>query len=216
MALEEGGRGFTRLDLGVTGKQGQGDEFAVLTGRRLEAGLWQELRWTAVTLRLGYRFQREDIGEVASAPQPLPPNPECPDGCTAVDVQPYGYDSHLAWGWAQARPGRFSLELGVAREWRQGLEETRRVLSRPDGSTLVQGQGRGEDRRWFTSAGVTFRVTRNLALVARHEWLQRDASGSAGPLPWGGGGMMEPMPGPGEGGSVRKKQVFLLGTTVSW
>ena len=54
---------FIHLDLGATWKRGW-SEFGYLGGHRLEAGLWEELRWGGTRLRAGYRARLERIGEL--------------------------------------------------------------------------------------------------------------------------------------------------------
>jgi Flp pilus assembly protein TadD len=75
-SYDEGDWTSTRVDLGWTGKQGVGAEFAYLTGSRADVAATQQLHVRSFSMDLGYRFRAEMIG---------PPQPSCPP-----DARPRG------------------------------------------------------------------------------------------------------------------------------
>lgn len=156
----------TRAELSLTGKDGQGREFAALDGSRLEAAASHEGRWASLTVRGGYRFQLERIGVVTSTA------PLGPGGGTVIDVERLSYAGHAGWLAVRLEPRpwlRLDLLGGVEGRW--ALEDLRSVATAPDGTPLGVSLRRRSDLRGFGSEALGLRLATWLSLTLHHDWL---------------------------------------------
>lgn len=172
-ALQPSSGQTSRAELSVTAKDGLGSEFASLDGTRLEAAASHELRWAALTLRGGYRYQLERIGVAVTALPPVPPgSPMCPAGCAAADVERLSYAGHTGWLAVRLEPRpwlRLDLLGGV--EGRRALEDLRTVLTPAGGLPFTASLRRRADLRGFGSESLAVRLAPRLSLSVRHDWL---------------------------------------------
>ena len=221
VALDESRRTTTRLDAGYTRKTGLAREFDYLGGDRLEAAISQEVRLAPVTLGAGYRFLLERIGTSRQQAAVALPGELCPQGCTQQFVEPFGYAGNAVWVSARVAIAPWlELELSGGREWRDYLADNFIALTQPDGTTAETGRARRHDQRWFTGAGVTFRLSRRFAFLLRHELVVNRSNLGNGTFEALGGGC-----GPSgrsvcnELGSENRsydKHVFMMGTSLAW
>jgi tetratricopeptide (TPR) repeat protein len=199
-SLEHGSLAATHLDAGATWKRGW-NEFDYLGGRRLEAGVWEELRGEAWRLRAGYRARLERIGDVTTALADVHDAELCQHGCPAALVQPLAYQGHLLWVAARGSPlAWLRLDGGLGWEWRRDLDDQRTVVSPDAGSPYLVDRARRLERRWSSSATATVRLTPGLSLSLHHEWL-------GGRPQLTGGGPQPP---------AWNKQVVLLGGSLTF
>jgi hypothetical protein len=199
-----------------TAKRGLSDEFEYLGGTTLLASLGAEGSWEAVTVRAGYRYQLEQIGELTAPMPPALVTQRCPPGrtCTGgVEVQPVSFTGHAGWGWVQVRPTRwlrFDLE-GVLQR-RDYLHDAYGELTILGlGAVVINSRSR-DDWRWATGAAATATLAPGLSVTLRHAWQGGEYTLTPQGLRAGGGPMMAAAPEVGRW----DKQVLQVGLTCAW
>lgn len=167
LAWDESERTSTRLDLGLVGKDGLGEEFAYLTGTRLDATLSQEWRLGAANLTAWYRYRQDRIGTLEQAVTST-------DETVASQtyVIPFAFASHGAGASGRWQPLPWltaSLEAEV--EWRRYLEDSSLRVQTTAGGTETWNARRRHDTRFVLAPGLGARLSRHLRLTARYELL---------------------------------------------
>jgi tetratricopeptide (TPR) repeat protein len=218
--LKAGSHAALLAELAWTAKHGLSDEFAYLGGSTLLAGLGAEGSWEAVTVRAGYRYQLEQIGQLTA---PMPPAllmQRCPPGrtCTGgVEVQPVSFAGHAGWGWVQLRPAswlRFDLEGMLQR--RDYLHDAYAELTILGLGAVVINPRSRDDWRWATGAAATATLAPGLSVTLRHAWQGGEYTLTPQGMRAGGGGMFGGMFGTAPEIGRWDKQVLQLGLTCAW
>ena len=165
-ALDESEVTSTRVDLSVTPKLGLIDEFAYLSGQRLDAGLSQELRWTRWGLTARYQYRADLIGTLVQALASETP------GTSSEFVIPYAWTGHAGGATVRLTPHEaWEARLEGAVEWRQYLSDSLLRVRTQDGALQEWGRRRREDVRWLVGAAVGTRLARHLQVSARYDLL---------------------------------------------
>ncbi|MFT3914660.1 MAG: hypothetical protein QM704_11240 [Anaeromyxobacteraceae bacterium] len=167
-ALAEGRHLATRLELAADRRRGL-DGFGYLGGRRLEAGLSQEVARSRATLRGGYRLRLDDLGDdVAAAPAPHGPQCDMMDGCTAATISRFGHLGQLGWLSAKVTlTPRLTLDLSAGIERRVYRGDDRFLVTVLGGPTLVAYAQRRKDWRVTAGASLGLQLAGPWSVVAR-------------------------------------------------
>ncbi|NOK13361.1 tetratricopeptide repeat protein [Corallococcus exercitus] len=167
LAWDEAAHTTTRLDLGAAGKDGLGEEFAYLTGPRLDATLSQEWRLGLANATAWYRYRQDRIGTLEQS-------------FTSVDetlasrtyVIPFGFTAHAVGASGRWQPLPWltaSLDADV--EWRRYLEDNSLRVVTTGGDTETWNVRRRHDTRFVLGPTVSARLSSHLRLIARYELL---------------------------------------------
>jgi len=209
-ALQVTERQTTRAELSLTAKDGQGAEFASLDGSRLEAAASHQLRWDALTLRGGYRFQLERIGVVTTmTPARFPLGTGEMLG-TITDTERLSYAGHAGWLGVRLEPWswlRLDLLGGVEGRW--ALEDLRTVVA-PNGFPPRTVLRRRTDLRSFGGEALELHLAPWLSLTLRHDWLATRTQLDQVGLELGSG------PRIGKIVTTREKHVLGAGLALEW
>ncbi|MFO0585815.1 MAG: hypothetical protein U0229_26325 [Anaeromyxobacter sp.] len=167
--LAEGRRTATRLELAADRRRGL-DGFGYLGGRRLEAGLSQELAVDRVTLRGGYRLRLDDLGDDVASAQP-PRGPQCEMmGCTAETIARFGHLGQLGWASAKVTLApRLTLELSAGVERRVYRGDDRFLVTVTGGAPFEAYAQRRKDWRVTAGASLGFQLGGPWSVVGRWE-----------------------------------------------
>ncbi|WP_223637742.1 tetratricopeptide repeat protein [Corallococcus sp. EGB] len=167
LAWDETERTTTRLDLGVAAKDGLGEEFAYLTGPRLDATLSQEWRLGPAGATAWYRYRQDRIGTLeqsfTSSDEAL---------VSQTYVIPFGFTGH-----AVGASGRWQLlpwltaSLDADLEWRRYQEDNALRVVTATGDTETWNARRRHDTRFVLIPTVSARLSSHLRLLARYELL---------------------------------------------
>jgi hypothetical protein len=181
-AREWAGGQVTRAEAAFTWKDGIGQEFASLDGTRLDLAASHEVRLDPLLLRGGYRFQLERIGAVRTALPDVPVgSPVCAPGCTATGVEPLSYRGQTGWLSARLDPWPWlRLDLSVAVEGREGIDDLYTLLQPPGGGAAVAASlQHRSDLRGFGGEAIGLRAASWLTVTLRHDWLANRTTLSA-------------------------------------
>ncbi|RKG96608.1 tetratricopeptide repeat protein [Corallococcus carmarthensis] len=167
LAWDETEHTSTRLDLGVTGKDGLGEEFAYLTGPRLDATLSQEWRLGLANVTAWYRYRQDRIGTLEQVYT-------SDDGTLASQtyVIPFGFTGHAVGASGRWQPLPWltaSLDADV--EWRRYQEDNSLRVVTTGGATETWNARRRHDTRFVLGPNVSARLSSHLRLTARYELL---------------------------------------------
>jgi Flp pilus assembly protein TadD len=157
----------TRLDLSVAGKDGLGEEFAYLTGPRLDATLSQAWRLRSATTTAWYRYRQDRIGTLeqsyASADETL---------TSRTYVIPFAFASHALGASGRWQPLPWlSASLDAEVEWRRYLKDSSLRVELANGATEEWNARRRHDTRYVLAPALSARLSRHLRLTARYELL---------------------------------------------
>ncbi|MFL5395769.1 MAG: tetratricopeptide repeat protein [Myxococcales bacterium] len=194
-SFDEGDWTSTRIDLGLTGKQGVGAEFAYLTGSRADVAATQQLHIRSFSMDLGYRFRAEMIGTSVQT---------VPFGGTQL-VDPFAYLGHAFWASTRFTGAYGTFEVNGGYEARDYLDDSFSVSGADE---RVSNRRRRHDDRLFGGFAASTQLTRNLMLSLRYDILV-NRSNSAG---------SNSGRGRSSDSDARSydRHVMLLGTTVTW
>ncbi|MBZ4373628.1 tetratricopeptide repeat protein [Corallococcus sp. AS-1-6] len=167
LAWDETEHTRTRLDLGVAGKDGIGEEFAYLTGPRLDATLSQEWHLGPANLTAWYRYRQDRIGTLEQS--------FTSDGSVLLSqtyVIPFGFTGHAvgASGRWQPRPW-LTASLDADVEWRRYLDDNALRVVTAGGDSETWNVRRRHDTRFVLIPTVSARLSGHLRLTARYELL---------------------------------------------
>jgi tetratricopeptide (TPR) repeat protein len=167
LSVDETEHARTRLDLGVAGKDGLGEEFAYLTGPRLDATLSQEWRPGPASVTAWYRYRQDRIGTLeqtyASEDAAL---------VSQTYVIPFGFTGHavgISGRWQPLPWLTASLDADV--EWRRYLEDNSLRVVTASGASETWNVRRRHDTRFVLIPAVSTRLSKHLRLTARYELL---------------------------------------------
>ncbi|MBN8233416.1 tetratricopeptide repeat protein [Corallococcus macrosporus] len=167
LAWDETEHTTTRLDLGAAGKDGLGEEFAYLTGPRLDATLSQEWRLGIANVTAWYRYRQDRIGTLEQSF-----TSEDPTLASQTYVIPFGFASHAVGASGRWRPLPWlTATLDADVEWRRYLEEHSLRVVTAGGDTETWNARRRHDTRFVLSPTVSTRLSTRLRLTARYELL---------------------------------------------
>ncbi|RKH14405.1 tetratricopeptide repeat protein [Corallococcus sp. CA053C] len=167
LAWDETEHTSTRLDLGFSGKDGLGEEFAYLTGPRLEATLSQEGRLRSGSFTAWYRYRQDRIGTLVQAITPT----EATVASQAY-VIPFGFMSHAVGGSGRWQPLPWlTASVDAEVEWRRYLEDSSLRVETTDGATETWNARRREDVRFSLGPSLSARLSEHFRLSARYELL---------------------------------------------
>ncbi|NPC46206.1 tetratricopeptide repeat protein [Corallococcus exiguus] len=167
LAWDETEHTSTRLDLGAAGKDGIGEEFAYLTGPRLDATLSQEWRLGRASITAWYRYRQDRIGTLEQS--------FTSEDTTLVSqtyVIPFGFTGHAVGASSRWQPLPWltaSLDADV--EWRRYLEDNALRVVTAGGATETWDVRRRHDTRFVLIPSVSARLSSHLRLTARYELL---------------------------------------------
>ncbi|WP_208729805.1 tetratricopeptide repeat protein [Corallococcus exercitus] len=157
----------TRLDLGAAGKDGLGEEFAYLTGPRLDATLSQEWRLGLASVTAWYRYRQDRIGTLEQSF-----TSEDETLVSQTYVIPFGFTGHAVGAAGRWQPLPWltaSLDADV--EWRRYLEDNSLRVVTTSGDTETWNARRRHDTRFVLAPTVSARLSSHLRLTARYELL---------------------------------------------
>ncbi|WP_434299192.1 tetratricopeptide repeat protein [Corallococcus exiguus] len=167
LAWDETEHTSTRLDLGAAGKDGIGEEFAYLTGPRLDATLSQEWRLGPASITAWYRYRQDRIGTLEQSF-----TSEDASLVSQTYVIPFGFTGHavgVASRWQPLPWLTASLDADV--EWRRYLEDNALRVVTAGGDTETWDVRRRHDTRFVLIPSVSARLSSHLRLTARYELL---------------------------------------------
>ncbi len=149
------------------GKDGLGEEFAYLTGPRLDATLSQEWRLGPASVTAWYRYRQDRIGTLeqsfTSADETL---------ISQTYVIPSGFTGHAVGASGRWKPLPWltaSLDADV--EWRRYREDNSLRVVTAGGDAETWNARRRQDTRLVLIPTVSARLSGHLRLVARYELL---------------------------------------------
>ena len=167
LAWDETEHTTTRLDLGGASKDGLGEEFAYLTGPRLDATLSQEWRLGPANVTAWYRYRQDRIGTLEQSF-----TSEDETLISQTYVIPFGFTGHAVGASGRWQPLPWlTAGLDADVEWRRYMEDNALRVVTANGDTETWDVRRRHDTRFMLIPTVSARLSGHLRLIARYELL---------------------------------------------
>jgi tetratricopeptide (TPR) repeat protein len=171
VALDESEVTSTRLDASIARKAGLISEFSYLAGRRLDATLSQEFRFQPLAATAWYRYREDRIGTLVQTTSGQAP------GVSQEYVIPFAWRGHAIGVSARLELGDWvEASLSAAVEWRDYLRESFLRIQSVDGTGEERGRRRREDVRFVLGPSVSARLTKQLQLSLRYDFLRSESN----------------------------------------